>query len=325
MMIPAKLKQGDEIRIIAPSRSLSIMAENQVDFAVKRLNEMGFKVTFGEHVSEIDCMLSSSIRSRVADIHEAFNDSNVKAILTVIGGFNSNQLLPYLDYDLIAENPKILCGFSDITALGTAIYTQTELVTYSGTHFSTFSMKKGLDYVLDSFSACLVDKEPFALTESSSWSDDEWYLDQENRDFKPNEGLVVLQDGEAEGTIIGGNLCTLNLLQGTEYMPDLSGAILFLEDDFMTVPETFDRDLESLLNQPGADEIKGLVIGRFQTKTAMTKEKLAFIIETKTALQKIPVISGADFGHTQPLATFPIGGTARIDTNAVNKIEIIKH
>lgn len=149
--------------------------------------------------------MSSSIRSRVADIHEAFNDSSVKAILTVIGGFNSNQLLPYLDYDLISENPKILCGFSDITALATAIYTQTELITYSGAHFSSFSMEKGLDYVMESFSDCLLQKEPFALKESATWSDDEWYLDQENRNFIPNEGLVVMQPGVAEGIIIGGD------------------------------------------------------------------------------------------------------------------------
>ncbi|HAC0057532.1 TPA_asm: LD-carboxypeptidase [Listeria monocytogenes] len=324
-MIPAKLKQGDEIRIIAPSRSIGIMADNQVEIAVNRLTDMGFKVTFGEHVAEMDCMMSSSIRSRVADIHEAFNDSSVKAILTIIGGFNSNQLLPYLDYDLISENPKILCGFSDITALATAIYTQTELITYSGAHFSSFSMEKGLDYVMESFSDCLLQKEPFAFKESATWSDDEWYLDQENRNFIPNEGLVVMQPGVAEGIIIGGNLCTLNLLQGTEYMPNLAGTILFIEDDFMTIPETFDRDLESLLSQPGADEIEGMVIGRFQQKTAMTAEKLAYIIETKTALQKIPVISGADFGHTQPIATFPIGGTARIDTNQTDKIQIIRH
>lgn len=178
---------------------------------------------------------------------------------------------------------------------------------------------------MESFSDCLLQKELFALKESATWSDDEWYLDQENRNFIPNEGLVVMQPGVAEGIIIGGNLCTLNLLQGTEYMPNLAGTILFIEDDFMTIPETFDRDLESLLSQPGADEIEGMVIGRFQQKTAMTAEKLAYIIETKTALQKIPVISGADFGHTQPIATFPIGGTARIDTNQTDKIQIIRH
>ncbi|MBC1483700.1 LD-carboxypeptidase [Listeria sp. FSL L7-1558] len=324
-MIPAKLKQGDEIRIIAPSRSMSIIMDNQIKLAEKRLNELGFVVSFGEHVLETDCMMSSSIHSRVSDIHEAFNDTNVKAILTVIGGFNSNQLLPYLDYELISENPKILCGFSDITALATAIYTQTELVTYSGAHFSTFSMERGLDYTIESFQACLTQTEAYLFKESDFWSDDLWYLDQQNRNFIPNTGLSVVHHGEAEGTLLGGNLCTLNLLQGTEFMPNLKDTILFLEDDEQTTPELFDRNLESLLSQPGADEIKGLVIGRFQNKSAVTEEQLSYIIQTKTALHNIPVITGADFGHTQPNATFPIGGTVKIATNQADKIYIVKH
>ncbi|PZF89036.1 LD-carboxypeptidase [Listeria ivanovii] len=324
-MIAPKLKQGDEIRIVAPSQSMHILAKEQVDLAVKRLNEMGFKVSFGEHVLETDCMMSSSIHSRVTDIHEAFNDTNVKAILTVIGGFNSNQLLPYLDYDLIAENPKILCGLSDITALATAIYTQTELVTYSGPHFSTFSMERGVEFIQESFQACLTQKEEYVLKESPVWSDDPWYLDQQNRNFIPNSGLSVVHPGEAEGILIGGNLCTLNLLQGTEFMPNLKDAILFLEDDELITATLFDRDLESLLSQPGANEIKGLVIGRFQNQSAVTEEQLNFIIKTKTALQEIPVITGADFGHTQPIATFPIGGKVHIDTNNEAKIHIMTH
>ncbi|AHI56143.1 S66 family peptidase [Listeria ivanovii] len=324
-MIAPKLKQGDEIRIVAPSQSMHILTKEQVDLAVKRLNEMGFKVSFGEHVLETDCMMSSSIHSRVTDIHEAFNDTNVKAILTVIGGFNSNQLLPYLDYDLIAENPKILCGLSDITALATAIYTQTELVTYSGPHFSTFSMERGVEFIQESFQACLTQKEEYVLKESPVWSDDPWYLDQQNRNFIPNSGLSVVHPGEAEGILIGGNLCTLNLLQGTEFMPNLKDTILFLEDDELITATLFDRDLESLLSQPGANEIKGLVIGRFQNQSAVTEEELNFIIKTKTALQEIPVITGADFGHTQPIATFPIGGKVHIDTNNEAKIRIMTH
>ncbi|PZG52721.1 LD-carboxypeptidase [Listeria ivanovii] len=324
-MIAPKLKQGDEIRIVAPSQSMHILTKEQVDLAVKRLNEMGFKVSFGEHVLETDCMMSSSIHSRVTDIHEAFNDTNVKAILTVIGGVNSNQLLPYLDYDLIAENPKILCGLSDITALATAIYTQTELVTYSGPHFSTFSMERGVEFIQESFQACLTQKEEYVLKESPVWSDDPWYLDQQNRNFIPNSGLSVVHPGEAEGILIGGNLCTLNLLQGTEFMPNLKDAILFLEDDELITATLFDRDLESLLSQPGANEIKGLVIGRFQNQSAVTEEELNFIIKTKTALQEIPVITGADFGHTQPIATFPIGGKVHIDTNNEAKIRIMTH
>ena len=103
---------------------------------------MGYKVSFGKNVmnSVNEDFCCGSISDRVADIHEAFRDKNVKAILTVIGGYNINQLLDYIDFKLIKENPKIFCGFSDITALSNAIYSKTGLVTYYGPHFSSFGM-----------------------------------------------------------------------------------------------------------------------------------------------------------------------------------------
>ena len=108
-------------------------------------------VTFSKHAPDIDIFMSSSVESRIADLHEAFADSKVKGILTVLGGYNSNHLLDYIDYDLIAKNPKILCGFSDITALLNAIYAKTGLVSYSCPHFSTFAMQKGLEHTLEYF------------------------------------------------------------------------------------------------------------------------------------------------------------------------------
>lgn len=112
---------------------------------------MGFQVTFSKHAEELDRFASSSISSRVQDLHRAFRDPNVKAILTTLGGYNSNGLLKHLDYDLIRKNPKFFCGYSDITALNNAIYTKTRLVTYSGPHFSSFGMEKGLEYTNDYF------------------------------------------------------------------------------------------------------------------------------------------------------------------------------
>ena len=202
----------------------------------------------------------------------------MKAILTVIGGFNSNQLLRYLDYELIRKHPKIVCGFSDITALANAIHEKTELTTYSGPHFSTFGMLKGLDYTIDHFKKCLMSNESFEVTPAQYWSDDAWFRDQENRVFEMQDDFNVLQTGEAEGTIIGGNLCTLNLLQGTEYMPSLKGSILFLEDDYMSEDLLFDRDLQSLLHLPDAQDIKALVIGRFQRKSQITDDILKRIL-----------------------------------------------
>jgi len=121
MITPNKLHPGDEIRIIAPSRSLSLLREENINLAKAKLEKLGFKISFSKNCKETDLFMSSSINSRVEDLHEAFKDKNVKAILTVIGGFNCNQILKYLDYDLIKKNPKILCGYSDITALTNTI------------------------------------------------------------------------------------------------------------------------------------------------------------------------------------------------------------
>ena len=311
-MIPNKLKKGDEIRIISPARSMSIISKENINIAKKRLEELGFKVTFSKNVEEKDEFDSSSIKSRVDDLHEAFQDKNVKAILTTIGGFNSNQLLKYLDYSLIKSNPKILCGFSDITALQNAIYAKTGLITYSGLHFSSFSMLKSFDYNLEYFKKCLIEEEPINIEPSKEWSDDEWYLDQEKREFMKNEGHLVINEGEAKGTILGANLCTFNLLQGTEFMPSLKDSILFLEDDYESEIHHFDRDLQSLIHLPDFKDVRGIVIGRFQKKSKVTDELLIKMIKTKKEFDNIPVIANVDFGHTSPLITFPVGGKAKL-------------
>src|SRR3989344_7509136 len=173
-MIPPKLKIGDEIRIISPASSMAIIFPKQREITKRRLGELGFKVTFSKNIEERDEFDSSLIKSRVDDIHEAFLDKNVKGILTTIGGFNSNQLLKYLNYKIIKSNPKMLCGYSDITALQNAIYKKTCLVTYSGPHFSTFGMLKSIDYTLEYFKKCLIEERPFEIRQSKTWSDDEW-------------------------------------------------------------------------------------------------------------------------------------------------------
>ena len=314
-ILPEKLKSEDIIRIVAPARSLQIIAPDQRVMAVKRFEELGLRVTFGKHVEESDEFTSSSIQSRIEDLHDAFADESVKAVFTVIGGFNSNQLLSYIDWNVIKNNPKILCGYSDITVLSNAFLTKTGLVTYSGPHFSTLGQKHELEYSLEYLKKCLFSENPFRIEQSNKWTDDEWWIDQEKRKVRKNSGWLVINEGKAEGTIIGGNICTLNLLQGTEYMPELKNTILFLEDDNESKPHTFDRDLQSLIHQPGFDGIQGIVIGRFQDKSEMTREKLIKIIKTKKELHSMPVLADVDFGHTEPKITFPIGGTASLEAS----------
>jgi muramoyltetrapeptide carboxypeptidase LdcA involved in peptidoglycan recycling len=315
-MIPEKLKVGDEVRVIAPSRSMAMLGQDCIELATKRLEELGLKVTFGKHVMETDPDYgATSIEARVEDMMDAFKDKNVKAILTVIGGFNSNQILDYLDYDVIKENPKIFCGFSDITALLDSIYAKTGVTMYYGPHYSSFGMLKGFDYTYEYFKKMLFEEGDVEVKSSDTWSNDAWFIDQENREMIKNEGMFIINEGEAEGEIVAGNLCTLNLLQGTPYMPDISNKILFLEDDGMADKlffVEFDRNLQSLMHMPEFKTVKGIVIGRAEKNSQMTKEKWTKLIKGKKELENIPVIADVDFGHTTPILTIPIGGEAKL-------------
>lgn len=324
---PRKLKAGDKVRVIAPSCSASIVSDEVREMATENLEKLGLKVSFSKHFNEIDEFNSSSIESRVGDLHEAFKDPKVSGILAVIGGYNCNQLLRYLDWNLIKNNPKIFCGYSDITALSNAIYSKTGLVGYSGTHYSTFGQKHLQHYNVEYFKKCLFLEDSFLVNSSDRWSDDRWYVDQDNRNLINNEGWWVINSGEASGISLGGNLATFRLLYGTEYMPSLKDAILFVEDDNYTKNDVveFDRNLQALIHQKDFEKALGLVIGRFQVGSKMTQEKLVRIIKTKKELDNLPVIANIDFGHTDPLITFPIGGEVKIEVGDSSRIKIIKH
>lgn len=310
-MIASKLKLGDEVRVIAPSRNLTEVRQDVHHHAVDFWSKEGFELTFSKNCREVGKFHSSSIASRVEDIHEAFCDPNVKMIITCLGGFNVNQLLRHLDYDLIAKRPKILCGFSDITALLNAIYAKTGLITYHGPHYGTFAFDKETEYTRKAFFDCVINDEPITVSPS-----------------KTAEKYYTIQEGSCEGTVIGGNLCTLNLLQGTTYMPDIKNKVLFLEDDNIMGDYfcyEFDRNLESLLQIDGADTVKGIVFGRFDDSCGMTVETISDIIRDKVP-NNIPVVFGADFGHVLPNITFPIGGTVNIRaTKDTAEIAIIDH
>ena len=202
-------------------------------------------------------------------------------MLTVLGGYNSNQLLDGIDYKLIEANPKIFCGYSDITALQNAFLKKVGLVTYSGPHYSTFGCKLAVDWIITQF----------------------------------QKATFHNQIGEAEGIIVGGNLSTLCVLCGTPYFLNLDKAILFLEDDFESHVNLFDRQVQQITMQPNFDKVRGLVIGRFQNASKITQAHLHHIIKSKDKLKNMPVIANADFGHTMPFFTFPIGGTAKLSAN----------
>ena len=306
-----RLKKGDHIRVVSPSSSIERIGGVEANVAAKeKLEALGFRLSFSEHYFENDIFDSAPIASRVADLEAAFANETVDAILTTIGGFNCNELLPYLDFDLIAQNPKIFCGYSDTTALLNAIYAKTGMQTYMGPAYSSFKMREGQDYQTQAWLNA-VTQDTYQLTPSLEWSSDAWYLPNAPRTFYPTEWKVY-NPGQASGIAIGGNLSTFALLHGTEFAPKPDKYILFLEEAEEDHYVEFTRHFAALLQvYPNPQAV---LIGRFPKETEMTEEILLTILDKHPILKKVPVLYDLDFAHTQPLFTITIGGQVEIDT-----------
>lgn len=337
-IIPPPLQPGDEIRVIAPSLFFKHNLKEDRKLLAAKTNMQKhfghFKLTFGSNCKKrkkADTWGSSSIAERLYDLEEAFSDKKVKAIIPITGGYNANQLLPKIDYQLIKKNKKIFCGYSDITVLNNAIYARTGLITFSGPNWSNFGRYKNLvPFTINNFIASINAQKNCRLPFSEKWLDNS---PKKEKGQLPapllNKGPQLLNSTKTNvsGTLMGGNLCSFNLLQGTPYMPNLKNSILFIEDDQIfedtkTFLREFERNLVSLIQQPGFEQVQGLLIGRFEKKSGITIKMLKEIIETKPELRKIPVIANLDFGHTSPMLTLPIGRTAQINMTG-NKTEIV--
>ena len=258
-------------------------------------------------------------------MHEAFMDENVKCILAAIGGFNSNQLLGKINWQIIKDNPKIFGGFSDITVLNHAILAKTRLVTYAMPNFYCFGLPPEADYSLEYFRRCLFldQSAEFIVQQSEIFYDLPWNYDETSlRQALKNNGPRVVQSGSAKGVMIGGNLCSLNLLNGTEYFPKVEGdIILCIEDDsYDSITETFERHVQALMQQPFFRQVKAILVGRFQVESRATVDMISDTILSKNIDPTIPVVVNLDFGHTDPKFTYPVGGKCKVVSGSNIKI-----
>lgn len=316
------LSTGDEIRIIAPSFGrLGQKEQRNLERARKRLESLGYKVTFSKYFDEQFHLGTAKSISRAEDFNNAYKDKNVKAIMALNGGWSANEILTLIDWDVVKSNPKPLIGYSDITVLVNAVYAKTGIKNFLGPNFLTLGYMTSWEYTLNSLQKILSQDYPLLLKSSKEWGS------KPSRKFKTKPWKVV-QPGNAEGVLIGGNLGSFYLLQGTEYQPRFDKPfILVVEDDDESgkyTPQEFSRRLESILQLPNArTNIQGLLIGRFQPNSKFSSNKLSKIIKSKD-LKDIPIIANMDFGHTRPILTLPIGGKVKLATDPKLKLEIIK-
>ena len=303
-MRPSKLKKGDTIGVIAPSNYIEKDDLEYINASIALMEASGFKVKFGKYVFEDTLGYGTSPEKRAADINWAFKDDEVKAIMCVKGGEDSNTTLDYIDYEMIKKHPKIICGFSDNTSILNAIHEKTGLVTY---HVPTFKSLTSWEsgYAYKQFIKTFVEDTGSLIM------------------GEPEDEYTTIQAGQATGELVGGNLSLFTKLVCGKYAVNLQDKILFLEElGFEAAPEMVNSNIYYLKQNGVFDRIAGLWIGNYEHPSKISLEKII-----KNAIgdeYKFPIIKSDNFGHIDKKIIIPIGTKAEINTNEKIKIKLVE-
>ncbi len=317
------LKKNDKIGIFSPSSPITVASPNRFLRAKKFLESKGFQIKEGSLTGKKDFYRSGSIKERAAELNELIRDPEIKCIMSTIGGMNSNSILPYIDYEAFKRDPKVIIGYSDVTAILLAIYNKTGISTYYGPALvaSFGELSPFVDLTYSYFENVLIRglKAPYILPTPESWTDEYINWEEQNRSKTgvKNE-LLTVYPGVVKGRLIGGNLNTIQGIWGSEFMPEiLEGDILFIEDslkDAATIERSF-----SLLKINGVfDKISGIILGKHELFNDQGTKRAPYqiLLEVLNG-KKIPFLAEFDCCHTHPMLTLPIGCIVELD--ATNK------
>ncbi len=300
---PQKLKLGDTIGVVAPSSPIIGDNIDELNKAKEIAERSGFKVKCSKNIFSNTNEYSATAREKAEDINAMFADKEVKMIWCAKGGNNSNSTFEYLNYELIKKNPKIICGYSDITSITNMITEKTGLITFSGTNFKTIA----------------TDETDFSYKQALSR-----FVDG-NLEFGPeNEEYITIQKGKAEGELIGGNLSLIRGMVAGKYSLDFTDKILFLEElGFETDPEATSNNVYYMKQNGVFDKIKGLWIGNYEHESGISLEKI--ILDVLEGEYKFPIIKSNNFGHIERKTVIPIGTKAEINTDEDVKIKLVEN
>lgn len=297
------LKAGDTVALITPSTYVT--DPDRLELARRTVEYLGLKYKMGRAVGRRDGYLAGTIKERVADLHSAFEDPDVKAVFCVRGGYGAAMLLDSIDFGLIRKNPKIFTGYSDITALHLGIHQETGLVTFHGpVTLSGFG-----EYTLDHFRRAVFETKPLGRLANPV----------EARSIRPRHRIRTIRPGTATGPLTGGNLSLISTTLGTPWEIQTKGKILFIED-VDEQPYSMDRMLTHLRLAGKFRDIAGLIIGEcancvprdFKPSFESTFS-LGEVLDNILGDLKVPVAHGLTFGHTDDQLTLPLGITATLD------------
>lgn len=303
MIKPKKINFGDTIGVIAPSNPIIGDNIEEINLAKKRIKDLGFEVKFSKNLFLNTNIYSATPEEKAEDINNMFADKNIKMIWCAKGGQNSNSVFDYLDYNLIKKNPKIICGFSDITSITNVINLKTGLITFSSTNFKTVATDEtdySLKQVLNRFVYGNLDLGDF---------DDEFR---------------TINSGISEGELVGGNLSLTRGLVGGKYSMNFENKILFIEElGYESEPAMVSNNLYYMKQNGVFEKLKGIWIGNYEHPSKIKLEDI--VIHTLGKNCGYPIIKSNNFGHTDRKTVIPIGIGAKIDTSNKIKIELLEN
>lgn len=330
LIIPDRLKKNDTIGVISPSAGLAPFAMHRIENAISCLKKMGFKVKIGKNALKNQGYVSASIRERLEDFHEMFSDKEIKAVICTIGGNNSNQLLPLIDYKLVKKNPKIFMGYSDVSVLHFALQSQCGLATYYGpclmTQFGEYP--RILDYTKKYFLMQILKTygANHDIIASKIWTDEtpDWFKKKDllgSRKLFKNSGYSWLKKGRAKGSAWGGTIPSINYLLGTKYWVKPQKNIFFLDipegkDIFSGLAlSEVDAYLTNLYNAGVFDNICGMIVGRPYKYSEKNQKDLKEIILRIVQKYDFPILYNTNIGHVDPIITLRYGQSIEINSN----------
>jgi muramoyltetrapeptide carboxypeptidase len=298
---PQRLLPGDKVGLITPG---SYVPDAGYEKAVNNLTQLGLQVVPGKYVREKRGFTAGTDEQRLEDLHTFFEDPSIKAIWCARGGYGCSRLLPNINYELIKNNPKILIGYSDITALLQAIFLRTGLVGFHGpvaaATWTPYTLQHIKGVLFDSFT------KPYVINLATE------ELTPEREHFKP----YSIQAGKVSGRLMGGNVSLLAALAGTPFAFDATDKLLFMED-IDERPYSLDRMFTQLRQSANLHKAKGLILGVFEGCNPKKDEESLSLKETifdRLSDLNVPAVYGLSFGHVPNNFTLPVGILAELDT-----------
>jgi muramoyltetrapeptide carboxypeptidase len=296
---PRRIKPGDKIGLTAPG---GFITKKELQESIDNLKKLGFVPVYSNQILERYGYLAGSDKVRADDLNEMFSRKDVAGIVCARGGYGCARILPMLDYEVIRKNPKILVGYSDITALLYAIYSKTGLVCFHGpvgiSTFNDFSVQYFRDVLFNPLNK----------------------LQLTNPIIPESVPLITIKSGKSSGELVGGNLSIVVSLIGTQYDIDSDGKIIFLEE-INEEPYRIDRMLTQMIQSGKFRNARGIALGVFrkcepkEVDPAFPKSLSLFeVLEDRLFDLGIPVLYGLSFGHITDKFTLPFGVTAELDS-----------